>query len=152
VPPTDHGAGRGPGARVLFAPHYHELTALAERLPRVRNFHVAVREWNDEIVFLHTVRPGGTDRSYGIQVARLAGLPTAVVARAKAILADLESERAALAAAGAAPAAAEPVQLRLLAGRSDPVLKDLAALDVGATTPLEALNLLAEWQRLLRER
>ena len=60
---------------MLFATHYHELTALAERLPRVRNFHVAVKEWNDEIIFLHKVRPGGTDRSYGIQVARLAGLP-----------------------------------------------------------------------------
>jgi DNA mismatch repair protein MutS len=83
-------------AKVLFATHYHELTALADRLPRVRNFHVAVREWNDEIIFLHTVRPGGTDRSYGIQVARLAGLPAAVVARAKAILGELESERAAL--------------------------------------------------------
>src|SRR6185503_7334857 len=81
-------------AKVLFATHYHELTALADRLPRVRNFHVAVREWNDEIIFLHTVRPGGTDRSYGIQVARLAGLPAAVVARAKAILGELESERA----------------------------------------------------------
>jgi DNA mismatch repair protein MutS len=147
----DHGGCRGPGAKVLFATHYHELTALAERLPRVRNFHVAVREWNDEIVFLHTVRPGGTDRSYGIQVARLAGLPAAVVARAKAILADLESERASLAAAGTA-ASAEPVQLGLFPGGSDPILKDLAALDVGSTTPLQALNLLAEWQRLIRER
>ena len=147
----DHRGRRESGAKVLFATHYHELTALAERLPRVRNFHVAVREWNDEIVFLHTVRPGGTDRSYGIQVARLAGLPTAVVARAKAILAELESERAALAAAGA-PATAEPVQLGLFPAGSDPILKDLAALDVGSTTPLQALNLLAEWQRLLRER
>jgi DNA mismatch repair protein MutS len=135
---------------VLFATHYHELTALAERLPRVRNFHVAVREWNDEIVFLHKVRPGGTDRSYGIQVARLAGLPATVIARAKAILADLESERAALTAGSTS--AAEPVQLGLFPGGSDPILKDLAALDVGSTTPLQALNLLAEWQRLLRER
>jgi len=143
-----HDRGR---AKVLFATHYHELTALAERLPRVRNFHVAVREWNDEIVFLHTVRPGGTDRSYGIQVARLAGLPAAVIARAKAILAELESERAALAAAGGA-APAEPVQMGLFPSSGHPVLKDLAALDVGSTTPLQALNLLAEWQRLLRER
>jgi DNA mismatch repair protein MutS len=147
----DHGGAPGRGGKVLFATHYHELTALAQRLPRVRNFHVAVREWNDEIVFLHKVRPGGTDRSYGIQVARLAGLPAAVVARAKAILADLESERAAVAAAGA-PVAAEPVQLGLFPPGGDPILKDLAALDVGSTTPLQALNLLAEWQRLLRER
>ncbi|MGH7317254.1 MAG: DNA mismatch repair protein MutS, partial [Candidatus Rokuibacteriota bacterium] len=87
---------RGRGAKVLFATHYHELTALAERLPRVHNFHVAVREWNDEIIFLHKVRPGGTDRSYGIQVARLAGLPPAVIARAKAILGELERERSGL--------------------------------------------------------
>jgi DNA mismatch repair protein MutS len=146
----DHGGGPGQGPKVLFATHYHELTALAERLPRVRNFHVAVREWNDEIVFLHKVRPGGTDRSYGIQVARLAGLPAAVVTRAKAILADLESERAALTMA-AAPAS-EPVQLGLFPPGGDPILKDLAALELGATTPLQALNLLAEWQRLLRER
>ena len=82
---------RGRGAKVLFATHYHELTALAETLPRVRNYHVAVKEWNDEIIFLHKVRPGGTDRSYGIQVARLAGLPAAVISRAREILAELES-------------------------------------------------------------
>jgi DNA mismatch repair protein MutS len=143
-------------AKVLFATHYHELTALADQFPRIRNFHVAVREWNDEIIFLHTVRPGGTDRSYGIQVARLAGLPVAVVARAKAILGELESERAALSAAGA-PAAApsvgsEPVQLGLFPPGGDPILKDIAALDIGTMTPLAALNLLAEWQRVLRER
>jgi DNA mismatch repair protein MutS len=144
------------GAKVLFATHYHELTALADRLPRVRNFHVAVREWNEEIIFLHTVRPGGTDRSYGIQVARLAGLPAAVVARAKAILGELESERAALTAAGALTASAtggfEPVQLGLFPPGGDPILKDIAALDIGTLTPLAALNLLAEWQRTLRER
>ncbi|HZV94402.1 MAG TPA: DNA mismatch repair protein MutS [Candidatus Nitrosocosmicus sp.] len=143
-------------AKVLFATHYHELTALADRLPRVRNFHVAVREWNDEIIFLHTVRPGGTDRSYGIQVARLAGLPAAVVARAKAILGELESERAALTAAGAPASSAavgsEPVQLGLFPPGGDPILKDIAALDIGTLTPLAALNLLAEWQRLIRER
>jgi DNA mismatch repair protein MutS len=144
------------GAKVLFATHYHELTALADRLPRVRNFHVAVREWNEEIIFLHTVRPGGTDRSYGIQVARLAGLPAAVVARAKAILGELESERAALAAASAPSSAEttgrEAVQLGLFPPGGDPILKDLAALDIGTMTPLAALNLLAEWQRMIRER
>jgi DNA mismatch repair protein MutS len=78
------------GARTLFATHYHELTELAGRLPRVRNFHVAVREWNDQIVFLRKVQPGGTDKSYGIQVARLAGLPRPVIERAKLILRVLE--------------------------------------------------------------
>jgi DNA mismatch repair protein MutS len=78
------------GTKVLFATHFHELTQLADRLPAVRNFHVAVREWNDEIVFLHRVQPGSTDRSYGIQVARLAGLPASVVERARAVLSQLE--------------------------------------------------------------
>ncbi|HKZ06707.1 MAG TPA: DNA mismatch repair protein MutS, partial [Methylomirabilota bacterium] len=146
----DHGGRPGQGPKVLFATHYHELTTLAERLPRVRNFHVAVREWNDEIVFLHKVRPGGTDRSYGIQVARLAGLPAAVVTRAKAILADLENERAALSVAATPPS--QPVQLGLFPPGGDPILKDIAAVELGSTTPLQALNLLAEWQRLLRER
>jgi len=143
---------RGRGAKVLFATHYHELTALAERLPRVRNFHVAVREWNDEIIFLHKVRPGGTDRSYGIQVARLAGLPPAVVLRAREILAELESERGGLPAAGAPPRTADPLQLGLFPPAHDPILKDLAAADLPSMTPLQALNLLAEWQRQLRER
>ncbi|MCC6233273.1 MAG: DNA mismatch repair protein MutS [Verrucomicrobiales bacterium] len=78
------------GARTLFATHYHELTELAGRLPRLRNFNVAVREWNDQIVFLHQIVAGGTDKSYGIQVARLAGVPRPVIARAKQILRVLE--------------------------------------------------------------
>jgi DNA mismatch repair protein MutS len=80
------------GARTLFATHYHELTELELLLPRVKNFNVAVREWGDEVVFLHKILPGGTDKSYGIQVARLAGLPREVIDRAKTILANLEQE------------------------------------------------------------
>jgi len=80
------------GARTLFATHYHELTELELLLPRVKNFNVAVREWGDEVVFLHKIVPGGTDKSYGIQVARLAGLPREIIDRAKAILANLEQE------------------------------------------------------------
>ena len=144
---------RGQGAKVVFATHYHELTALAERLPRVSNFHVAVKEWNDEIIFLHKVRPGGTDRSYGIQVARLAGLPPSVIARARQILADLESEKAELSAA-LAPAGPrrEPAQLGLFPTALDPIVKELSQVDVGGLTPLQALNLLAAWQERLRER
>jgi DNA mismatch repair protein MutS len=78
------------GARTLFATHYHELTELAARLPRVKNFNVAVREWNEQIVFLRKIVEGATDKSYGIQVARLAGLPKTVLERAKEILANLE--------------------------------------------------------------
>lgn len=80
----------GVGAKTLFATHYHELTELAGRLPRVKNFNVAVREWNDQIVFLRKIVEGGTDKSYGIQVARLAGVPKTVLERAKVILANLE--------------------------------------------------------------
>lgn len=79
------------GAKTLFATHYHELTELAARLPRLRNFNVAVREWNDQIIFLRRIVPGGTDKSYGIQVARLAGVPRTVVERAKVILRNLEA-------------------------------------------------------------
>jgi DNA mismatch repair protein MutS len=139
---------RAVGAKVLFATHFHELTQLAGRLPAVRNFHVAVREWNDEIVFLHKVRPGGTDRSYGIQVARLAGLPLPVIARAKALLARFEDQRQATAEA------ADATQLGLFAASAaapDPMAAELAALDLAHITPIEALNLLVKWQQRLRE-
>jgi len=134
---------RGRGAKVLFATHFHELTRLAGRLPGVRNFHVAVREWNDEIIFLHKVEPGATDRSYGIQVARLAGLPPEVIARAKALLAELEE-----AGQGRADAR-DAVQLGLFAPAApDPIVTELAMLDLAHLTPLEALNLLHKWQQL----
>jgi DNA mismatch repair protein MutS len=80
----------GVGAKTLFATHYHELTELAATMPRVKNYNVAVREWHDQVIFLHKILPGGTDKSYGIQVARLAGLPKEVLARAKEVLANLE--------------------------------------------------------------
>ena len=144
---------RGHGAKVVFATHYHELTALADTLPRVHNFHVAVREWNDEIIFLHKVRPGGTDRSYGIQVARLAGLPAAVIARARRILEQLESERTELSAT-LTPAAGpgQPMQLALFPPASDPIVRELGQVDVSALTPLQALNLIAAWQGALKAR
>jgi len=78
------------GAKTLFATHYHELTELAVTLPGVKNFNVAVREWHDQVIFLHKILPGGTDKSYGIQVGRLAGLPKEVIARAKEVLGNLE--------------------------------------------------------------
>jgi DNA mismatch repair protein MutS len=141
---VEHLHDRAPGAKVLFATHFHELTQLAARLPGVRNLHVAVREWNDEIVFLHTVRPGGTDRSYGIQVARLAGLPAPVIARAKALLARFEEQGQATADAS------DAVQLGLFAPASDPLRDELRALDLAHLTPIEALNLLVKWQQELR--
>jgi DNA mismatch repair protein MutS len=140
--PEGAGEARQPASpKTLFATHFHELTQLADRLPGVRNFHVAVREWNDEIIFLHKVRPGSTDRSYGIQVARLAGLPAQVIARAKALLAELE-------AAGHRRADVEDAeQLGLFAPVPDPRLIELAHLDLTHVTPIEALNLLAKWQK-----
>jgi DNA mismatch repair protein MutS len=130
--------------KVLFATHFHELTQLAGRLAAVRNFHVAVREWNDEIVFLHKVQPGGTDRSYGIQVARLAGLPAGVVARAKALLARFEDQ------GQATSDASDAVQLGLFTVARDPMVEELARLDLAHLTPIEALNLLAKWQQRLK--
>jgi DNA mismatch repair protein MutS len=139
---------RAPGAKVLFATHFHELTQLAGRLGGVRNFHVAVREWNDEIVFLHRVRPGSTDRSYGIQVARLAGLPLPVIARAKALLARFEEQGQATADVS------DAVQLGLFGRPSDPraaaLAEELRALDLAHVTPIEALNLLVKWQQEAR--
>ncbi len=95
------------GCRTLFATHYHELTALAEALAGVRNYNVAVREWQDQVVFLHKILPGAADKSYGIHVARLAGVPTEVVERAKQILAQLENEQLDATGAPSRPGAAE---------------------------------------------
>jgi DNA mismatch repair protein MutS len=80
------------GPRTLFATHYHELTKLAKDLNRVKNFHVSVKEWNDEIVFLYSIEKGDSDKSYGIHVAKLAGMPPSVIQRAKEVLVLLESE------------------------------------------------------------
>jgi DNA mismatch repair protein MutS len=150
---AEHLHERCAGAKVLFATHYHELTRLAAELPRVRNVHVTVREWRDGIVFLHTVAPGGTDRSYGIQVARLAGLPDEVVARARALLREFEGGTP----TPAPPAGMDTGQLSMFgAGEpaalaAHPVLEALAALDPHRMTPLEALTTLADLVRRARE-
>ena len=129
---------RGQGAKVVFATHYHELTALAERLPRVPNFHVAVKEWNDEIIFLHKVRPGGTDRSYGIQVARLAGLPPAVIARAPGHPRRARERGRPSCPPRSRPTAPrrEPAQLGLFPTAFDPIVKELSRSTWVALTPL----------------
>jgi DNA mismatch repair protein MutS len=132
-------------ARTLFATHYHELTSLSATLPGVRNYNVAVAEEAGEVVFLHKIVPGGADRSYGIHVAELAGLPRPVVQRAQEILAQLETDAGAVRATGAPPVK----QLTFLPD-SHPLLQELQAIDVTALTPLEALNRLYEWQRRFR--
>jgi len=140
-------------AKTIFATHYHELTQLADQLPAVVNANVAVREVGDEIVFLRTLEPGGADRSYGIQVGRLAGLPAEVVERAKHILRDLEGSHSAggegLGRARAAGAAANArVQLGLFATSEGPLLRALEGLDPDRMTPLEALVALSALRRL----
>jgi len=131
------------GCKTIFATHYHELTQLTERLRGARNFNVAVREAGDAVVFLHRLEPGGTDKSYGIHVAQLAGLPSDVVRRAWEILAHLESERHVAAAAPAGER--EAGQLALFEGSS--LVQELLALETNALTPLEALNRLADLKR-----
>jgi DNA mismatch repair protein MutS len=130
-------------AQTLFATHYHELTQLANFLPHVRNYKVAVAEEGDRVVFLRKVVPGGADKSYGIHVAQLAGLPRSVVHRAEEILQQLEDD------AGRSPLesrrAVEVRQLALFA-TSDPLVEELKALDVHAMTPLEAITKLYELQ------
>lgn len=132
-------------ALTLFATHYHELTALADVLPRVANAHVAVREEAGDVVFEHRIVPGPSDRSYGVHVARLAGLPPVVVARAERLLAELQDGRQRL--------RGEPaVQLSLLALEPSPLEEELATLDLDAMTPLEALQKLYELRARARER
>jgi DNA mismatch repair protein MutS len=136
------------GARTIFATHYHELTQLADLLPSLVNFNVAVREVGDDIIFLHHLQPGGADRSYGIEVGRLAGLPPAVVSRAREILRELEGahtgggEGLGRFGAGGPPRPRE--QLSLFAPAEHPALTRLRATNIDSLTPLQALNLLAE--------
>jgi DNA mismatch repair protein MutS len=133
-------------ARTLFATHYHELTRLADSLPGVRNYNVAVSEEGGRVVFLHKIVPGWADKSYGIHVAELAGLPRPVINRAQEILARLEAEGARGEGVSGVAAARRPSQLPLFADPS-PLLKELEELDLNGLSPLEALNLLYEWQR-----
>ncbi|HEU5359246.1 MAG TPA: hypothetical protein VFU45_09010, partial [Gemmatimonadales bacterium] len=133
------------GCKTMFATHYHELMQLPETLAHARNYNVAVRESGGTVVFLHRLEPGGTDQSYGVHVAELAGLPAPVVARAREVLMTLEGEHRV--APGAPPPPPDPGQLGLFAGEPDPVLQELGALDVDSLTPLEALNRLAELKK-----
>ena len=130
--------------RTLFATHYHELTGLADILPHVSNYNVDVSEEGDKVTFLHKIVPGGADRSYGIHVAQLAGLPREVIMRANAILLDLEKHAP---TASIEPSRYTSGQQMALFPESSPILEELDELDVTAMTPLEAINKLYEWQR-----
>jgi DNA mismatch repair protein MutS len=142
--------------KTIFATHYHELTDLADGIPGVVNFHVDAREWRDDIIFLRKVVPGRSDRSYGIQVARLAGLPRAVVDRAREILVALEHDEL---ARGGRPSisatATEPQQqlglFQAPSAAGERLVDRLIALDPNQMTPLEALALLAELKKEAQE-
>jgi DNA mismatch repair protein MutS len=133
-------------AKTLFATHYFELTELAELLSGVKNYHVSVKETGGGIVFLRKVEQGAADRSYGIEVAKLAGLPAEVIERAREVLAEHESAEQRVTghlSHGAAP----PAQLTIFTPLSQPVLDKLREVDLNRLTPLEALNLLAELKK-----
>ncbi|MCK5145415.1 DNA mismatch repair protein MutS [bacterium] len=140
--------------KTLFATHYHELTELEMIMPRVKNFNVAVREWGENIVFLRKIVPGGCDHSYGIQVARLAGLPNAVIERARQVLNNLEANELTpnslpkLAIGSSHLKVAEP-QMSLFAVQETRLRDRLKDLPVDSMTPLEALNLINELQKLI---
>jgi len=143
------------GAKTLFATHYHEMVELASFLPRVKNFNVAVTEEGGEVTFLYKIVPGGVDKSYGIHVAKLAGLPKSVVHRAQEVLEELEEDsRQPLAKrpsrARRRPKEAIPLQLPLL-GQKSPLIEELEKLDIDSLSPLEAITKLYELQKKARE-
>jgi len=142
------------GARTLFATHYHELIDLEKSLASVRNLNVSVKEWDDNVVFLHRIVRGGADKSYGIHVARLAGVPRNVNERAKSILAQLEIDH--LNKYGESKIAPpprksdSPIQLTLFEWSEHPLLEKIRTMDTSRTTPIEALQVIEQWQRELK--
>jgi len=146
------------GCRTLFATHYHELTELAELLPGVKNYNVAVREWQDQVVFLHKIVPGAADKSYGIHVAQLAGVPRPVIERAKEILMGLESAHLGSSKTLAGPSRelttgdGRAIQLTFFEPLEHPLVEELRELDLNRLTPLEAFEKIRKWQEQFRGR
>jgi len=140
--------------RTLFATHYHELTELAELFTNVKNCNVAVREWADEVVFLHKILPGGTDKSYGIHVAKLAGVPKPILERSKEILEELESAFAKEATGShlSKHKTKEPDKDALFVQKHKTVLEKLSSMDVNNLTPIEAINLLNQIKNEIDEK
>ena len=139
------------GCKTLFATHYHELTQLADVLPRAFNYNVVVSEDKGQVVFLRNIAPGGADRSYGVHVARLAGMPASVVNRAWDVLAELEDDSRANRASPRRGRGSPPPQQMPLLTFTSPVVDELLALDVTSMTPLDAINKLYELQERARE-
>ena len=145
---------RGRGVKTLFATHYHELTELTRTRPRAKNYHIAVKEWNDDIIFLRKLVEGGTNRSYGIQVARLAGIPQGVIKRAKTLLVSIENDdpvpNTPNGKVGTEAIAQGQVQLGLFPRPADELLDQVRHVDIAQTTPLEALQILSEMQSKIK--
>jgi DNA mismatch repair protein MutS len=158
-----HNGKRKP--KTLFATHYHELTDLAQQLPRVKNYNVAVRERGDQVIFLRKIVPGGADRSYGIHVAQLAGLPPELIERAKEILKVLEKQEEVFdkvsrrrGRSGRRPLL-EDLQISLFeqlqsseAVEEHPILQELRSLDIASMTPLQAMMKMDEWKQKWEKR
>jgi DNA mismatch repair protein MutS len=145
------------GCRTLFATHYHELTDLEEQLPGVRNYNVEVKEWEDQVVFLHQIVPGAADKSYGIHVAQLAGVPRSVNDRAREVLAWLEAQHDAAAtssnsshrAGSNGDARAGQWQMTLFGLEPHPLLDEIRAANLDELRPIEVLELVHSWQQRL---
>ncbi|MCC7408567.1 MAG: hypothetical protein IT442_10885, partial [Phycisphaeraceae bacterium] len=146
------------GCRTLFATHYHELTDLAERYENVANLNVTVREWADQIVFLHRIVPGATDRSYGIHVAKIAGLPGGVVQRAQELLGQLSVQHGSTASGGGRSRRRSSVpanQMGLFAPpppstpQEHPLIDEMRQIDLASLNPMQAFDLLRQWQQRL---
>ncbi len=140
------------GARTLFATHYHELTMLEEKLKRVRNLRVGIKEAAGGIVFLHNIEPGAASKSYGIDVAKLAGLPPAVIERARHVLRQHEKQERSAAADARVNLDPEPMQMTIFTPLSQRIVDRIEEVDVNALTPLQALNLLEELQQELKDK
>ncbi len=132
------------GTKTLFATHYHQLNHLAEQLSNVKNFRVSVREEDDRVIWLHKVLEGGTDRSYGIQVARMAGIPRTVLERAGHVLAELEGKEVSMPRVSAEP---KPFQFALFEPQESPIIKRIREIDTATMTPVEALVMLDELKK-----
>ena len=143
------------GTKTLFATHYHELVALASVLPRIKNFNVAVTEERGEVVFLRKVIPGGADKSYGIHVAQLAGLPKSVIHRAEEVLNRLESDHnqdsSSNRKGGRSLVSQEASEQLSLFGKRPAIIDELLELDLNSLTPLEAITKLYELQKKAKE-
>ena len=152
-----HGTEKNGGPKTLFATHYHELTDLSRVLTGVKNYNIQVKEWNDEIIFLRKIIPGGADKSYGIQVARLAGLPKQVLARANEVLFNLEQSEfdevgiPKISRSEKKEGPTGSAQLGLFPEPENPLIQKLRQIDPNELSPKQALDTLFELSKMMKE-